>query len=396
MWRFATFTMPAVALLFMHITVDACDAQSSTENSNELAQWGIQTLETIKRDLWLADRDLYAEKATAGGARPTVPAFMWGAGVQLTALAAAAQFDPDTYVPQLAAYADALEKHWIVDNGIGGYSVLPEQQRADRYYDDNVWIVLALIETLEATGDEKYLERAEATMRFVLSGEDDELGGGIYWRERRRNSKNTCSNAPAIVAALRLYQKTSSPQHLATAERLYDWTCSHLQDDEDGLFWDNLRLSGRLDRRKYSYNSALMIRANCLFFEVTKDPKYLAEAQRIARSAVTHWIVPETGAVKDGGRFAHLLLESLLAVGRLDQDPQWLNTVKSSVQFARQNVRDSNGRYAHRWDRPHPQVLESFQLIDQASAARAFFVTALAMRENAHPITPSGATQRDE
>ena len=319
-----------------------------------------------------------------------------GAGVQLTALAAAAEFDPGTYVPQLTAYADALEKHWIVDNGIGGYSVLPEQQRADRYYDDNVWIVLALIETLEATRDEKYLERAEATMRFVLSGEDDELGGGIYWRERRRNSKNTCSNAPAIVAALRLYQKTTNPQHLATAERLYDWTCSHLQDEEDGLFWDNLRLSGRLDRRKYSYNSALMIRANCLFFEVTKDPKYLAEAQRIARSAIAHWIVPETGAVKDGGRFAHLLLESLLAVGRRDQDPQWLNIVKSSVQFARQNVRDSNGRYAHRWDRSHPQVLESFQLIDQASAARAFFVTALAMREYAQPKTPSWAKNRDE
>ena len=254
----------------------------------QFAQWGTETLETIKRDLWLADRGLYAEKATAGGVRPTVPAFMWGAGVQLTALAAAAQFDAGTYVPQLAAYADALEKYWIVHNGIGGYSVLPEQQRADRYYDDNVWIVLALIETLEATRDEKYLERAEATMRFVLSGEDDELGGGIYWRERRRNSKNTCSNAPAIVAALRLYQKTTNPQHLATAERLYDWTCSHLQDEEDGLFWDNLRLSGRLDRRKYSYNSALMIRANCLFFEVTKDPKYLAEASASpARQSLT-------------------------------------------------------------------------------------------------------------
>ena len=288
MWRFATFTRSAVALLFMHVAVDACHAQSSTESSDQFAQWGIQTLETIKRDLWLADRGLYAEKATAVGARPTVPAFMWGAGVQLTVLAAAAQFDAGTYVPQLAAYADALEKHWIVDNGIGGYSVLPEQQRADRYYDDNVWIVLALIETVEATRDEKYLERAEATMRFVLSGEDDELGGGIYWRERRRNSKNTCSNAPAIVAALRLHQKTTNPQHLATAERLYDWTCSHLRDDEDGLFWDNLRLSGRLDRRKYSYNSALMIRANCLFFEATQDPKYLAEAHASpARQSLT-------------------------------------------------------------------------------------------------------------
>jgi uncharacterized protein YyaL (SSP411 family) len=385
MRRISTSLITVSVVILSYVVPNDSHGQSKADTSAQFEQWGVETLETIKRDLWLAERDLYAEKAAAGGARPTVPAFMWGAGVQLTALAAAAQIDPGTYVPQLAAYADALEKYWIVDNGIGGYSVLPEQQRADRYYDDNVWIVLALIEALEATRDEKYLERAERTMRFVLSGEDDELGGGIYWRERRRNSKNTCSNAPAIVAALRLYQKTTNAQHLATAERLYDWTCSHLQDDNDGLFWDNLRLSGRLDRRKYSYNSALMIRANCLSFEVTKDPKYLAEAQRIGRSAVTHWIVPETGAVKDGGRFAHLLLESLLAVGRLDQNPQWLDTVKSSVQFARQNVRDSNGHYAHRWDRPHPQVLESFQLIDQASAARAFFVTALAMQENAQP-----------
>ena len=77
MWRFATFTMPAVTLLFVHVAVDACHAQSNTESSDQFAQWGIQALETIKCDLWLADRGLYAEKATAGGARPTVPAFMW-------------------------------------------------------------------------------------------------------------------------------------------------------------------------------------------------------------------------------------------------------------------------------------------------------------------------------
>jgi predicted alpha-1,6-mannanase (GH76 family) len=371
-----------VATLLIGIITAACTAQSNGETSAQFAQWGAETLDTIKRDLWLADRGLYAEKSESDGDRPTVPAFMWGAGVQLTALAAAAQTDPATYVPQLAAYADALEKHWIVHNGIGGYSVLPEQKRADRYYDDNVWIVLALVETLEAAHDQKYLERAQATMRFVLSGEDEELGGGIYWRENRRNSKNTCSNAPAIVAALRLHQKTSDPQHLAAAERLYDWTRSHLQDEADGLYWDNMRLSGRLDRRKYSYNSALMIRANCLLFEVKKGPKYLAEAQRIARSAVARWIVPETGGVKDGGQFAHLLLESLLAVGRVDRDPQWLETVKRSVNFVHENLRDSNGRYAHRWDRPQSRARESFQLIDQASAARAFFVTARAVRES--------------
>jgi mannose/cellobiose epimerase-like protein (N-acyl-D-glucosamine 2-epimerase family) len=138
-------------------------------------------------------------------------------------------------------------------------------------------------------------------------------------------------------------------------------------------------LPGRVDRRKFSYNSALMIRANCLLHEVKGEAKYLDEAQRIARAAEAHWIVPETGAVKDGGKFAHMLLEALLATGRVDRDPHWLRVVQKSAAYVHENVRDPNGRYAHRWDRPQQQALESFMLIDQASAARAFFVVAGAM-----------------
>jgi hypothetical protein len=62
-------------------------------NFGPIRRVGAETLGVIKRDLWLADRGLYAEKAESNGDNPTVPAFMWGAGVQLTALAAAAQSD---------------------------------------------------------------------------------------------------------------------------------------------------------------------------------------------------------------------------------------------------------------------------------------------------------------
>jgi hypothetical protein len=361
----------------------ACRAQAPDDPAEKFAAWGAESLEAIKRDLWLADRGLYAEKAGGDDQEPPAPAFLWGAGVQLTALAAAAAVEHATYAPQLTQYADALQSHWIVHRGIGGYSVLPQQVTADRYYDDNVWIVLALVEALEATGDANYLERAQAAMQFVLSGEDDALGGGVYWRENRRNSKNTCSNAPAIVAALRLYQKTKDAKHLETARRLYNWTCSHLQDPEDGLFWDNIRLRGRVDRRKYSYNSALMIRANCLFYEITAEDKYRAEAQRLARAAAAQWIVADTGGVKDGGRFAHLLLESLLAAGRLDPEAGWPSVAAASLKFVHENVRDVNGRYAHSWNRSVRRPLESFQLIDQSSAARAYFVLARELRDGA-------------
>jgi rhamnogalacturonyl hydrolase YesR len=360
----------------------SCVAQTDATAAAQFAKWGAETLDCIRRDLWMEDRDLYAEKSAVDGERPTEPAFMWSAGVQLSALAAAARVDSAKYAAPLTAYADVLETYWIEHDGIGGYSVLPKQRVADRYYDDNAWIVLGQVETAAATGDATYLDRAAATHRFVMSGEDDRLGGGVYWRENRRRSKNTCSNGPATVGALLLHQATKDAKQLATAERLYAWTQKHLQDPEDGLYWDNVsvRREGRVDRRKYSYNTALMIRANCLLDEVKGDAKYLDEAQRIARAAEAYWIVPETGAVKDTGKFAHMLLEALLAVGRADRDPHWLDVVRKSAAFVHENVRDPNGRYARRWDRKQTVALSEFQLIDQASAARTYFVLAHAMK----------------
>lgn len=371
-------------LLLLLPRISTAETPSNAELATKYGQWGAETLTAIDRDLWLPDRNLYAEKAKLGQP-PTQPAYMWGAGVQLSALAAAAKFDPQKYTAQLTAYADRLQSYWVDHHGIGGYSVLPEQRDPDRYYDDNAWIVLALLDTYEATGDRKYIDRAAATMQFVLSGEEDTLGGGIYWRENERRSKNTCSNAPAIVAALRLYQATGDQHYLANAERLYKWTQSQLQDSDDGLYWDNVHLDGKVDRRKFTYNSAVMIRANCLLFEINHDPNDLAEAQRMAQSAAARWIVPDAGAVKDSGRFAHMLLESLLSVDQVAGDTRWQSTVGASLAFVHEHLRDPNGHYPSSWQRPQEIAIETFQLIDQASVARADFAAANFLRQKNAP-----------
>jgi uncharacterized protein YyaL (SSP411 family) len=341
-----------------------------------LRQWGEETLGAIRKELWLPERGMYAEKRGADAAAPTAPAFMWSAGVELSALAAAARAEPQRYSAPLRAYADTLQLYWTEHDGIGGFDVLPAPKPSDRYYDDNAWIVLALAETFEVTRDPRYRDRAEATFRFVMSGEDDQLGGGIYWKENERTSKNTCINAPAVVAALRLYQLTGKREYLGIARRLYDWTRERLQDPEDGLFWDNVKLDGTVDRKKYSYNSALMIRANALFYALTSEPRYLAEARRVARSAADHWVNPTTGGIADGGPFAHMLLESFLALHQQDHDPRWPRIVNRALVFVHDQVRDPAGHYAGRWDRPQTAALPEFTLINQASAARAFWVAA--------------------
>jgi uncharacterized protein YyaL (SSP411 family) len=347
---------------------------SPTWATPPFAAWGAENLKTIDRHLGLPKRGLYAEFEPNQDGSPSHPAFMWGVGVQLSALAAAAKLEPDTYLKQATAYADAIQVYWLKHAGIEGFDVQPGPKESDRYYDDNAWLVLALSEIAEISKNPQYLDRAVATFRFVMSGEDDKLGGGLYWREVQRSSKNTCTNAPAIVSALRLYQLKKEDEYLQIAKRLYAWTNSHLQD-KDGLYWDNIRLDGRVSRQKYTYNTALMIRANCLFHRITGESRYLKEAQRVALAADQKW-VRENGAIADSGRFAHLLVESFLAVYQEDQDPRWTRSVEKSLVYVHEHLKTPEGRYPNRWDRPYRDHHQETALLNQASPARAFWVAA--------------------
>jgi DUF1680 family protein len=155
---------------------------------------------------------------------------------------------------------------------------------------------------------------------------------------------------------------------------VYAWTNSHLQD-ADGLYWDNIRMDGRIGSSKFTYNTALMIRANCLFHAITGEARYLDEAKRIARAAEKIW-VREDGAVSDSGRFAHLLMESFLAVHAQDKDPHWIETVERTLVYVHDHLRGENGRYPFRWDRPARGSIKESMLLNQASPARAFWLAA--------------------
>ena len=363
-------------------------AAASPVTSGTLNGWGLEALTQIRSELYLASRQLYAEETKAGETitKTSAPAVMWGCGVQLSALVAAGRIDSD-WKPRVVEYVQGLDRYWTDQNltVIGGYDVLPGPKPLDRYYDDNAWLVLALAEGYDVTGNAGMKARAERTLNFVLSGEDKRLGGGIYWHEQEKKSKNTCSNAPGIVAVMRVYQLTRRAEYLVTARRLYFWTNEHLQDT-DGLYWDNIKLDGMVDKTKWSYNTALMIRANCLLYQETREkfPQeargYLEEARRVALAAEAHWVNAETGAIADEGKFAHLLCESFLTLSETDPDAErvthWRNLVRRTAIYLHSQLRDTNGHYASRWDKPPTESITKVPLIDQASAARTFLLAA--------------------
>lgn len=342
------------------------------------ARWGAESLAAIHRDLWLPQAKLYAEQAPDREGVLAHPSFMWGVGIQLSALAAASAVDPEKYLAQTRDYADAIQVYWMNHDGREGFDALPGTGDLDRYYDDNAWLVLALAEVFEVTKDRRYLDRSAATFRFVTSCEDDKLGGGLYWRENHLQSKHTCTNGPAIVGALRLYQLTGDDKYLETAKRLYAWVNAHLQD-ADGLYWDNVRLDGSVSRRKFSYNTALMLRANALFHRITGEARYLDETHRVAQAAEKMWVHGD-GSISDSGKFAHLLLESFLAVREEDKDPHWVDLVTRTLVYVHGNLLGQNGRYGQMWDRPSDGSRQDSMLLNQASPARAYWVAAKALQ----------------
>jgi hypothetical protein len=361
-------------------------------------QWGIETLEQIRRELYLPDKKLYAEQAEIG--KPAAqPAFAWPSGVMLSALVAGAKVDR-RYKPWLKEYADSLRAHyWNPEGPVPGFDSSPLPKQKDRYYDDNAWLALALIDTAEVLGDKKYLQWAEETFKFILSGEDNNLGGGLYWKENEKNSKHTCSNAPAGLVGMRLFEETKNKKHLEDGQRLYEWAKVRLQDPEDMLMWDSVNLSGRFDKTKWSYNTALMIRGSMLLGRLKKERFFSIAGVRMGESAVKHWFVdPDVTdstpamAVKDDAAFAHLLTEALLLLTDKEREHyllKWDDKVKQALSYLHEQGKDANGHYGKRWEEKPAQPYATFRLIDQASAARAYFMAAMHLKERV-PVKKPG------
>ncbi len=326
-----------------------------------------QASQTIEARYWSAD--LYREEISLKGELSKQPCFLWDLGVQLSSLAQASAVDPEYAKPLLKRASKSLDAYWSKDGPVPGYSVLPGLKEPDRFYDDDAWIALAMQEAYAATKDKVYLDRAEKALRFALSGEDLQLGGGVYWREREKHSKNTCSNAPTALASLVQADLTGEKSWNDRGLAILSWT--EALQDSDGLFFDSIDLHGKLDRTKWTYNTALMIRAWCHLAE-RGDRAAKAKAIHSGKGALAHW-VDLSGAIKDEGSFAHHMVDAFLALAAIDRSGPWLQAASQATEFCAASTRTSDDLFGLRWDRKPGKETGQFKLLYQAAAARALW-----------------------
>jgi hypothetical protein len=151
-----------------------------------------------------------------------------------------------------------------------------------RYYDDNNWICLDLLNAYDLLHAPDLLVEAEQLFSFLITGWDTRHGG-MVWADDK-GDKPTVSTAPAIAIAARLAKLTGSRTDAAWAKRMFAWENAALRDPS-GLYWDHIRATGGIDKDIVSYNQGVMIEAYLWLWRLTGSTAYRDGAVQLASLA---------------------------------------------------------------------------------------------------------------
>lgn len=333
----------------------------SYETLTGKAKWldRANTLMTSMVNLYLNNKplDIWSSQYPQGDGYWDGAAVIWGHGAAFSGYATlkhAAESDAElktfietNYDSRLLTGIDKFRN--TRDGGPEAYAVYPGEGD-ERFYDDNIWVGIDMVDLYELTGDSKYLNRARLVWDFVLSGSDQAMGGGVYWKEGQK-TKNTCSTAPAAVLGAKLYKATNEQQYLDKAIDYYDWVKTNLQDPEDHLYWDHAYFTDENDpnsdiqiaKQKYSYNSGQPIQAAALLYEITNEQKYLQDAQIVAEAAHARWFTPfksyilnENFNILEPGHvwFQAITLRGFAELYEIDGNSKYIDDFKKTLDHA--------------------------------------------------------------
>ena len=252
------------------------------------------------------------------------------------------KMEPDTIlmVPMLA------NMHYYYDRALPkpGYSdYIMTLKPGERYYDDNQWIGITSLDAYARTKKKSYLTIGKSMYDFMMTAYDNVLGGGLYWVETSKGSKNTCSNGPGVLVALQMYQATKQKSYLDTALILFNWTNKKLQAPSK-LYYDNIKTKdGSVDKVILSYNTGTMLQSNIYLYEITRNKKYLKDAIEIADASLPYFYGGET--FRDGYWFNAVMLRAYQHLLKYNKDKKYILGFKKCLDHALLNEKNEQGLF---------------------------------------------------
>lgn len=257
-------------------------------------------------------------------------------------------------------------------------SYINTEPLSDRFYDDNIWLGIDFVDLYAQTRDDRYLQKARLIWDFICSGTDRRLGGGVYWCEQKKGSKNTCSNAPASVMAFKLFRATGDSVYFRRGLDFYRWTKTTLQDTTDYLYFDNISLEGKIGRAKYAYNSGQMMQAAALLHRITGEQEYLDEARTIAEGCYHYFFAdftPKQGLpfkmLKKGDVwFSAVMLRGFIELYDIDHNALYIDAFRQSLDYAWTHARNGHGLFNSDFSGQHSD--KRYWLLTQAAVVEMY------------------------
>jgi DUF1680 family protein len=224
------------------------------------------------------------------------------------------------------------------------YNPLPGTGPQDRFYDDNAWIGLDLIQAFELSGKGRYLERARRVFSFLERGLSPH--GGLYWNEdvgEYGSWRNVPTNGPAIQLALRLFGETGERRYLDRALEIDAFVNQRLRAPE-GLIYDGVADDGAVERDLWSYNQGTYVGASIQLYAVTGDPEYLQRAKETASAALAHFGARDR-LWRQPPAFNAIFFRNLLDLDAVAPDPRYRAALAAYLTRARATARLGTGLY---------------------------------------------------
>jgi hypothetical protein len=296
-------------------------------------------------------------------------------------------FDAEAAV---AAHLGALEVYWDDRTVEPAYAsdVIGSRFGGDRYYDDNAWVGLGLVQLERLRPGRGHAERARTLFRFAASGWDARPDvpspGGVFWVEQGRGTgvanhdRNVVSNAPNAQLGLHLAELATGAggaNEYARAHDMYAWVNVTLDAGRaagapaTGLFFDKLRGDGTLDETLWTYNQGSMIGANVLLArqaaaaaDTGPGAPYLDRAEAIAARALRHY----AGTYEDRpAAFNAILFRNLLQLHAATADARLRQRIRQAMSAYAGSAwtahRDRHDRF--RFARGAPTLLDQSAMV---------------------------------
>jgi len=196
--------------------------------------------------------------------------------------------------------------YWDADEESLGYAASlgdKDHPWTSRYIDDGMWAAELRMLQYEHQGrsgdvpDETAPAEAQAMLDIATRNYDPKTGL-VFWKDQRQEAKKeleTRNHSLSTVAAVTAIELALMINRISPGERYrdnldfameaYDGLRRSMRD-EDNLYREGIHANGEVNRSKYPYVQGVMIHVGGLLHEATRQPLYLAEAERTAVAAL--------------------------------------------------------------------------------------------------------------